>query len=249
MLKIGDYMKKLLFLLCLFLFPIIVNAKEKVYTLELSSLQTNEIIGSNLSIRDYLIYQNISSMELFDGLRIPVNEENRYCILDNKYLLVLLDDYDVIEIKYSNTNKDINNTLDFSNINVFLDSSIYNYYLFGDSISKQDSSIRFIREENDDIYGRLISKNTEKELVTIKIKNKKIYFSYSDDLSIVDNTSFVKKTSDSDKIEYVSVVFSHKENNQKKNSNSIFSHSLLLFIVLIFTSLLVISVFYGNKKK
>lgn len=240
-------MKKLIFFLCIFLFPLFVHAEEKVYTLRIPANQTKEITESGLSIRDYLLYLNISNVELSDGMRLPVTEENKYYLLDNKYRLLLLKEYNVIEVRYSKK-KEETNLLDFTSLDSFLNSSVYNFLLLGEAIQNGDTALRFIKDDSSDVYGKLISKNTEEDLLIINIRENSVLFSYKKDLSIMNNTSFVRKDNTSDKIEYVSILFSNQERVKKENDSTIFSQGLLLFVVIIFLSLLLISIFYKTKR-
>ena len=240
-------MKKLLLFLFLLLLPTMVFAKEKTYTLTIPSTTKCDTYEScDLSIRDYLLYQKLSGMELSNGLEIPVTNEMKVYLLEDKYSLYLLEDYDTIKIHIDDKKKEYD-SLNYSSLSSFLDSSIYDYYLFGDSISKKDASVRF-KKGNDEVYGTLISKNTEKVLVKILVNNNIVSFEYEDDLSIADNASFVKKN-DSKGLEYISVVFSDKENRKTLDHSTIFSQGSLLFIVLIFVGLLFLSIFNGKKKK
>ena len=86
-------------------------------------------------------------------------------------------------------------------------------------------------------------------MLTISLADNNIGFDIGDNLTIADNTSFVRKDDISGKIEYVSVIFSDEENSNTNSVPNIFSSNLFLIILLVFLGILIGSIFYKNKKK
>ena len=260
-------MKKLLFLFLLFLIPFSASAKEEyelVLTKDfLSYAEKYEQLDvanedekktfyetSQLSIRDYLLYRNclkeLGDVSKFEDGMVLSNVSNRYEIQDDLYL-TFIDDYSTYKIHLVDEKNSDFTSLDFSNRESLLDSSIFHYYLLYKSILEDSSTLDFVR---DDSYGKLVSKNTHKELVLLKQNQDQLYFEVPNEVNVSDNTSFVVvNMKNPTGLEYISVIFSREDSNRNMIFDVPFMHSgmILLGIILLFV-MLEISLFLRKKK-
>ena len=273
-------MKRIIIIAILFInlfIPFFVYAEEKdKYVLELSqdflesfdtySLNSEPTLeqkiefykNCHLSIRDYLLFKSIyksmgytKAIELKDGTKFNAEELDDYYVND-KDKIKIINNYSSIVVKIVN-NKNVNNTsiLNFTNIEQFLDSDIYCYYLFSELIKDSSSSLSFKTLNEDNKYGYIESTKTNKRLLNLNLKDHYIVFSTPKNVDVSDNTSFLQLDSISSNvdIDYLSIVFSVSDMDTNIPKVDRFNQDLVFFGICSFLSILIISLLVKGKGK
>ena len=214
--------------------------------------------NSHLSIRDYLLFKSIcksmgytSATELKDGTKFSVDELDDYYV-NEKEKIKILNNYSSIEVKIVN-NKQVDNTssLNFTDIEQFLDSDIYCYFLFSELIKDSSSSLKFVKLPDKDKYGYIARTSNDKVLLNINLKNNYIVFDVPKDVEVSDNTSFLQLDSISKNvdIDYLSIIFSNSDKNTNKVKADRFNQDLIFFGICAFLSIFIISLLVKGKGK
>lgn len=263
-------MKKIIFFFLLFLFPYMVFASDKEYVLRINSQfldyaeqyeqlesanNEDKLIfyqKSNFSIRDYFIYRNclkqVSKVSnLLNDMEFSVSDIGNSYPIQEHINLLLFDNYSTVRIKIVDDNSKDFNGLDYSSMKSLLDGSIYHYYLFYDALLHDNSSLEFYKEND---YGKLVSKNTLKDLVIFHVENEYLTLEIPSTVELADNTSFVSVNPDNPTgLDYVPIIFTHEEKERIFFSYlpSYAAKYILIGIVLLLI-LLGLS-FYPQKKK
>lgn len=211
---------------------------------------------SRLSIRDYLIYKAIykslgytKPTDFKDGLELDVKKLDDY-YLNDKDKIKVLKNYSSVTVKIKdNKPSQATSTINFTNIEQFLDSNIYSYFLFSELIKDSSSSVKFIKYSDTDKYGSIINAETKKELLNLNLKNNYIVFEVPDDVSAKDNTSFLQldKLSKNIEVDYLSVIFSNTDNSKLPKVDR-FNQDLIFIAICSFLSIFLISLMVKKEK-
>lgn len=213
---------------------------------------------SRLSIRDYLIYKAIyKSMgytkptDFKDGVELDVKKLDDYKLNDKEKVKVLKS-YSTVTVKIvDNKPAKTTSSLNFTNIEQFLDSNIYCYFLFNELIKDSSSPVQFIKYPDKDKYGSIINSETKKELLNVKLDSNYIVFETPNDVNAQDNVSFLQldRLSKNVDVDYLSVIFSNTDKNKKLPKVDRFNQELIFVGICSFLCILVISLLVKKGKE
>jgi len=214
---------------------------------------------SHLSVRDYLIYKIIfinqkykKATDFKDNTKFKVSDLDEYYYLGNNEKIKVLDNYKNVEVKIIDSNNTSSSSIiKLTSMDEFLDSDIYCYYLFRELIKDSSSQLEFVKTLKTEEYGYIKNKENGKKLLELNLDNGVLVFNTPKDVEISDNISFLQldKLSKNIDIDYLSIIFSDKDNNKKDTSINRFNQDLIFVGICAFLSILVISLFIKNKEK
>ena len=213
---------------------------------------------SRLSVRDYLIYKAIyKSMgytkptDFKDGVELNVKKLDDYKLNDKEKVKVLKS-YSTVSVKIvDNKPAQTTSSLNFTNIEQFLDSNIYSYFLFNELIKDSSSPVQFIKYPDKDKYGTIINSETKKDLLNLNLDDNYIVFEIPDDVTVKDNVSFLQldRLSKNVGVDYLSIIFSNTDNNKKLPKADKFNQELIFIGICSFLALLLISLLVKKGKE
>lgn len=273
-------MKRIIIVLVLFIYlfiPFFVYAEEKdkyVLILTQSFLEYSDSYSlnseptleqkidyyknSHLSIRDYLLFKSIcKSMGYTHATEIKDGSKYSSSLLDDYYVndknkIKILNDYSSIEVKIVNNKHSENtSTLNFTDIEQFLDSDIYCYFLFSELINDSSSSLKYVSLPDEGKYGYISNSSNDKILLNLNLKDNYIVFDIPKNVTVKDNTSFIQldSISKSVDIDYLSVIFSNSDKSTNKVKVDRFNQDLIFFGICAFLSIFIISLLVKGKGK